>query len=571
MNKVSAPANQYDVIVLGGGAAGMTAALVAAIEGLSVCLLEKEKQIGGTTAWSGGQVWAPCSPILKKVGDVPDNLDAVRSYLREVVRGSENDVRMTAFLGAISEAVNFLIRHSQVQLQPVPDYPDYYPDFFGASVAGRVLEPKPFDASVLRSNLHRLRLPLPEFSLFKDMMIARQNLPHYRRVLRSPVSFGIVIKSILRHGWEKIRFGRGVSLVLGNALVGRFYASLLDSKVTIRTERVVRSLIRSEDGKVAAVELEDGRVFRARWGIVLATGGFSHDPRRRREQLPSTMSESSATFSGATGDGARLSNMVGGCFRSAAGENAFLAPISSYKRTDGSVAVFPHTVSDRAKPGLIAVDQTGQRFVNEAVSYHEFGKALLSHHNKGAAGGTAFAWLIADKAFSWKYGLGALKPMHLNLRFLLSQEYIVRSPSITELAVRLNLPVEALVQTVADYNSYATKGEDPKFSRGCNAYQRFLGDAEVKPNPCVAPMASPPFFAVKIEIGDLGTAAGIATDGSARVLDEEGSPIDGLYACGLDAHSVMEGNYPGPGITLGPAIAFGYLAAKDISSRARQP
>ena len=161
--------------------------------------------------------------------------------------------------------------------------------------------------------------------------------------------------------------------------------------------------------------------------------------------------------------------------------------------------------------------------------------------------------------------------MHLNLRFLLSQEYVVRSPSITELAVRLNLPVEALVQTVADYNSYATKGEDPKFSRGCNAYQRFLGDAEVKPNPCVATMASPPFYAVKIEIGDLGTAAGIATDGSARVLDEEGSPIDGLYACGLDAHSVMEGNYPGPGITLGPAIAFGYLAAKDISSRARQP
>lgn len=558
----------FDVIVLGSGAAGMTAALVAATEGLKVCLLEKEDQIGGTTAWSGGMVWAPGSRLARDSGYDKDSPEAVREYLSSLVPGSETDPRMAAFLEAAPKAVDYLAQCTQVRLQPVPFYPDYYPERPGASESGRVLEPEPFDASVLGGKLKWLRLPLPEFALFKDMMVARPELPHFRNVYRSVGSFAVVARLMTRYALEKLRHGRGTSLVLGNALVGRFLASLLEAGVTIATGTVTRSLITGEGGRVSGVQLADGERLMARFGLVLATGGFTHDPARRRESLPSPLADNSATAPGATGDGARLAEAVGGWFTDGAAGNAFWAPVSRYTRADGTVATYPHTLSERTKPGLIAVNQCGERFVNEAVSYHEFGLALLANHNDGGDAEAA-VWLICDASFLWKYGLGAVKPMTLNRRFFTSQGYLIKAPSISVLEEKLNLPAGALAKTTETYNHFASSGEDPAFGRGTNAYQRFLGDAAVKPNPCVAPIERPPFFAVKVEAGDLGAAAGLATDGNARVLDRRGQPIPGLYACGADMRSVMEGAYPGPGITLGPALAFGYLAAKDMVAHAR--
>ena len=559
---------KFDVIVLGSGAAGMTAAVVAATEGLDVCLLEKDTQVGGTTAWSGGQVWVPGTRVAREMGHSTDSPEAVRAYLSALVTGSERDPRMAAFLETAPKVVAYLTRHTQVCLRPVPHYPDYYPDCTGATLSGRVLEPESFDASALGSKLKWLRLPLPEFTLFNDMMVAREDVPCFRQPFKTLRSFRRASRLILRHVSEKLRYGRGTSLVLGNALVARLLASLLDANVTVATGVVVRSLNRRKNGSITGVELMDGSSMTTRIGVVLATGGFTHDRVRRRELLPSAMSDNSATFSGATGDGARLAQLVGGYFASATWENAFLTPVSQYIRADGSSAVFPHTVLDRAKPGLVAVDWKGERFVNESVSYHEFGRALLSHHDQENSV-KAFAYLIADSNFVWKYGLGALKPMRINRRFLTSQGYLVEASSIAELGEKLALPVYAFAETIRRYNQFAEKGEDPMFGRGCNVYQRFLGDPEVEPNPCVAPIECSPFFAVKIEIGDLSSAAGLATDSLSRVLDVEGTPISGLYACGADARSVMEGSYPGPGITLGPAITFGYLAAMDMVARSK--
>lgn len=551
-----------DVAVVGSGAGGMAAALSAAHAGLSVLVLEKEEKVGGTTAWSGGMVWAPMSGLSRTAG-FEDTPEAVRAYLRALVPGAEEDPRMAAFLEAAPAAVDWLAENTDVKLRPVPRYPDYYPDLPGASLAGRVLEPEPFDAATLGDALSLLRLPLPEFALFGTMMVARPDIPHLRRFYRSPRSFAVSARLAARFAAERVRHGRGTSLVLGNALTARFLASALAAGVSIRTGAGVAALV-TNGRRVTGVRLGSGERIAVRRGVVLATGGFNHDGEMRRRLLPAAMDDWSATAPGATGDGARLAGAVGGAFGEGKAGNAFLAPVSRYRRPDGSIATYAHTVADRAKPGLIAVDGRGERFVNEAVSYHAFVKAMLAHHN--ASGGDPSAVLLCDSAFLWTYGLGAVKPMTLDRRHLLKEGYLVEAPTIEALAERLGLPAAALAATVRTYNRGAEKGEDPAFGKGSDAYQRFLGDGAVTPNPCLAPIARAPFFAVRVHPGDLGAAAGIETDGHGRVLSAGGEPVAGLYAAGNDMRSVMEGAYPGPGITIGPAIAFGWRAGRAIAA-----
>ncbi len=553
----------YDAIVLGSGAAGMTAALVAALGGLSVCLLEREALLGGTTAWSGGMVWAPGSALAEAAGFREDPA-ALRVYLEALVPGSGSDPRMAAFLAAAPEAVDFLAARSDVVLQPVPLYPDYHPDLPGARSAGRVLEPRPFDAARLGTDLRLLRRPLPEFTLFGGMMVARPDIPHFRRAFRSSRSAAVVASYLLRHGYQRLRHGRGTRLVLGNALAARLLFSLRRAGVEIRSEVRVLALTRNAEGRVSGVELEEGTALAARRGVVLATGGFGHAAGRRATALPAALADNSATAPGALGDGIALAEALGAAFRSAAEGNAFLAPVSRFRRGDGSQAVFPHTVTDRAKPGLIAVDDEGRRFANEALSYHRFALALLAQRNRSRGDGGA--WLLCDAAFLGRYGLGAVKPASRQVARFLAQGYLHRAETLEELGDALGLPAGRLAATVAAYNEAARRGEDPAFGRGGDAYQRFLGDASVAPNPCVAPILRPPFYALRVVPGDLGTAAGLASDAVGRVLDRQGKAIAGLYCCGSDMLSVMQGAYPGPGITLGPALAFGYLVGRDLVS-----
>ncbi len=552
----------YDVVVLGSGAAGMTAALVAALEGLSVCLIERQPQLGGTTAWSGGMVWAPGSKQARQAG-FEDDPHAVRRYLAGQVPGSAEDPRMAAFLQAAPEAVDYLAERSHVRLNPVALYPDYYPDQAGASLAGRVLEPEPFEAARLGRDLTLLRPPLPEFSLFGGMMIARPDIPHFRRVFRSFRSSRVVAAYLARYAGQKLRYGRGTSLVLGNALVARFLLSLREAGVTIHVSTETTALTRDASGRVSGLACEDGTGFAAARGVVLATGGFGHDPTRRAALLPAVLRENSAAAEGARGDGLALAEAVGARLTTGKAGNAFLAPVSHLTRRDGSRAVYPHTVTDRAKPGLIAVDDLGRRFANEAVSYHAFATALLAQQNRSR--GDAGAWLICDALFLQRYGMGAVKPKTRRLKPYLTQGYLRRGDRPADLAAALDLPVEAFLDTLDAYNVAARRGEDPAFGRGGDAYQRFLGDAAVSPNPCVAPIERAPFYALRVVPGDLGTAAGLDADAEGRVLDQAGAVIPGLSCCGADMASVMEGAYPGPGITLGPALAFGYLVGRHLA------
>lgn len=554
----------YDVIVLGAGAGGMAAAVVAAAEGLKVLLVEKSTWLGGTTAISGGMVWVPGNPLAASIGK-PDSIDAARIYLASLVHGDHNAAVREAFLTQAADSIAYLERHSSVRLQPVTVYPDYYPDLPGATLGGRVLEPVPFDARQLGRGFALIRPPLPEFTLFGGMMVSRAELPHFRAVGRSVRSTIRVARHLAAYGWQRLSHPRGTSLVLGNALVARLVDSLSRRNVALRLRANVSGLVRENDA-VRGIML-DGEEVRATRAVILATGGFSHDAALRARLMPPRAGPWSATIAEDSGDGIRLGTGAGGQLETVGDGAAFWVPVSRFTRKDGSTGLFPHTVTDRCKPGVIAVDRTARRFVNEAVSYHEFVRAMLRLDNGGAASQDAPpVHLICDRAFLWRYGLGAIRPMSLSLGHWRRSGYLAQANSIPELATKLGLDPAALVRTVTGFNAAARDGADPEFGRGANAYQRHMGDAAHHPNPCVAPIGSPPFHAIGLYPGDLGTSIGLATDATARVLDATGTPIPGLYACGNDMNSIMNGAYPGPGITLGPALTFGTIAARFIAA-----
>ena len=554
--------DQFDVIVLGAGAGGMTAAAVAAAEHLRVLLLEKSPLVGGTTAISGGMVWMPDNPKMAAVGRADSRADA-EAYLAATIPGPADDRLRTAFLDHASEAIAYLEANTAVRLRPVVTYPDYYPDLPGATLGGRVLEPVPFDARALGPSFKLLRKPLPEFMLFGGMMIERPDVPHFRRAFRSPRSALRVARLLLRYARERCTLDRGATLCLGNALVARLLLSLQQLHVELRLGAGAAGLV-IEDGTAVGVTVA-GRTLRAARGIVLATGGFSHDPALRARLLPAKAGMTSATSPDNTGDGIRFGLDAGAALGEGAAGNAFWTPVSCFRRADGSAGVFPHIITDRAKPGMIAVNQAGLRFTNEAISYHAFVQAMFRADNVSPS---IPAYLICDRGALWAYGLGAVKPFALSLRRPIDSGYLVRAETIPALAARLGIDPAALARTVADYNLHAVRGEDAAFGRGTNAYQRHLGDADHAPNPCVAPIVASPFYAVTLRPGDLGTSAGLVTDAASRVLGADGAPIRHLYACGNDMNSLMRGAYPGPGITLGPALTFGYLAARAIAADA---
>jgi succinate dehydrogenase/fumarate reductase flavoprotein subunit len=558
----------YDVVVIGAGAGGMTAAAVAAAEGLSVLVIEKTEFVGGTTAWSGGMVWIPVNSKIKQAG-IDDSLPAAASYLAATVPESENADLREIFLARGPEAIEYLEGNSEVRLQPVKTYPDYYPEQPGSTAGGRVLEPVSFDGAELGKNFARLRPPLPEFTVFGGMMVNRLDIPHLRKVGRSLRSTLRALRLVSQYALQRLRASRGTTLHLGNALAARLYASLLKRNVDILFGAGVEQLMIEGDA-VTGVAIRDSSGIRsiiARKGVVLATGGFSHDAELREQFFPGGAGLVSATAPAGTGDGLQVAMTAGASLNTRVASPAYWVPASLFKRADGSQGVFPHTVTDRAKPGIIAVNAAGRRFVNEALSYHEFVLAMLRDGNDAA---NRSFYLVCDRRFLWSYGLGRIQPFTLRVKRYVRSGELIEAPSIDALAVAIGVEKPALAKTLEKYNASARIGTDPEFGRGSSIYQRHLGDAGHSPNPCVAPIEQPPFYALRIYPADLGTAIGLQTDGHARVQRKDGAVIPGLYACGNDMGSIMNGNYPGPGITLGPALTFGYIAGRHLAQERGQ-
>lgn len=551
--------NVYDVVIVGAGAAGMTAAATAAAKGLTVLVVEKSAFVGGNTSFSGGMVYIPNNAKMAEAGR-PDDEHAALGYLERAVPTEDGRNMRTLFVNKGREAIEFLEANTALRLKPVTFYPDYYPDLEGARDGLRVLEPAVFDAATLGPWFRRLRPPIPEFTILGGMMVAREDLPHFRNFHRSPRSFLRVAQLITQYGWQRLRHHRGSRLVLGNALAGQLLKSMLDLGVNIRTScRTLEVTVR--DGRATGLRIADAdgeRLVKARRGVMLATGGFSHSAEKRQKWLPEVASLQTPFAPGSTGDGLDLGVAAGGVVATDNANNAYWSPASIYVRSDGRTVVYPHTVTDRGKPGSLVINKTGRRFANEAVSYHRFGEALLRPGNLPA-------WIVCDSEFIWKYGLGAIIPFTRDLKPFQTAGYLTSADSLSELAGRLGIDVAEYTATIARFNAAAASGKDAEFGRGEDVYSRYLGDAEHTPNPCLAMVQKPPFHAIELVLSDLGTCAGLRTDTHCRVLSKDNQPIAGLYAIGNDMQSIMRGHYPGPGITLGPALTFGYVAACHLS------
>ena len=558
-----APAAQTcDLLVIGSGAGGLSAAVTAAHLGLKVLVMEKDPRYGGTTAWSGGWMWIPRNPLALEAGILED-IEKPLSYLKHELGAQFDEARARAFLDNGPRMVEFFRSKTALQFIDGNAMPDFHGRTPDAATGGRSICAAPFDGRRLGRHIDQLKPPVPETTLWGMGIASGAELKHFLNAMRSPASFWYVTRLVLRHWRDLLVHRRGMRLVNGNALVAGLAASAFDAGVEIRTNRPARRLL-TEQGRVvgAVIGSPQGDIeIRARCGVILACGGFPHDAERKKELLPHAptgLEHWSAASRGDTGDGLRLGEAAGGVVARDLVQAAALAPVSLVPQADGSLTHFPHLI-ERAKPGLIAVTADGERFTNEADSYYDFMQGLLA---ATPAGQPVQAWLVCDHTFIRRYGLGAVKPAPMPLGSMLNCGYLKRGNTLEALAQTCGVDAQNLHNTVHRYNRLALAGQDADFAKGETPYNRIQGDAARSyPNPCMAPITRGPFYAVRVVPGSLGTFAGLKVNTSAQVLDAQGQPIAGLYAGGNDMNSMMGGHYPSGGITLGPAMTFGFLAA----------
>ncbi|QIL74407.1 FAD-dependent oxidoreductase (plasmid) [Diaphorobacter sp. HDW4B] len=559
----------FDVAVIGAGGAGMATALFAALEGREVLLVEHTEYVGGTTALSAGTCWVPGTTQGASVNPNDTLADADRYLQTAVGHYGVSDLRRV-FLERGAEAIEHLAKKSEVQFRPYAKHPDYISELAGSTTAGRALEPVPFDARQLGKLFGLVRPPIEEFTVLGGMMVDRTDINHLLGMRQSWASLKHSLRILTRHARDKLSHPRGTRLVMGNALIARLLHSLSSlPNVTLAMNTEVTSLQGDHYGVKGLTLAKSGafKSVRVRGGVVLASGGFNRNEVRRRALLPGTESGWCPGAPGHTGKAHVLAETVGARYGKETMSPAYWAPVSRRKRADGSTAVFPHFVMDRAKPGVLCVNSAAQRFVNESTSYHLFGLAMQQSGSDGRVSTPAF--LICDAIALKKYGLGMVRPGGGGLARFLADGYLTQAETVEELAKSLGIDGQRLTATVARFNQLARSGVDEDFHRGETTYQRNLGDPHWPgPNPCMGPLEQGPYFAVRLYPGDIGAAQGFDTDVHAQTLDENGHPIPGLYAVGNDMRSIMGGVYTAPGITIGPGIVFGYLAARHACARA---
>ncbi|MBT9385663.1 FAD-dependent oxidoreductase [Pseudooceanicola sp. CBS1P-1] len=547
----------YDLIIVGSGAGGLATAVTAAHLGLNVAVLEKAPVLGGTTAWSGGWLWVPRNPLATEAG-IEEPAEAPMTYLRALMGNRAGDPQIRRYLETGPEMIRFFRDHTALAFVDGNRVPDFN-DLPGAAPGGRSVCAAPFDGRRLGPWIDRLRPPLDIISLAGMGIASGADMKHFFAALRRPGSTLYVARRLARHGWDLLRHRRSMQLVNGNALVAALMRSALDRGVALFADAPVTAL-RQEGGAITGVTLASGATLSARRGVVLATGGFPHDPGLQRRLFAPEAGplHHSAAPRDNSGDGLRLAEALGAQIRDDLSDAAAWAPVSRVPDGRGGWQNFPHLI-DRAKPGIIAVRGRGERFTNEADSYHRFMRALFAATPDGVA---PEAWLIADHRAQRRWGLGWARPAPFPLGRYRRNGYLKSGRTLRALAHACNLDPATLEATVARFNAAALAGEDPDFGRGASAYNRVQGDADHRPNPALGALTQGPFHAVRILPGSLGTFAGLDADEYARVRDGAGRPIPGLFAAGNDLSSIFAGQYPSGGITLGPAMTFGYIAAR---------
>ncbi len=545
--------SEHDVVVVGAGGAGMTAALAAAARGLDTVLIEKSSYFGGSTARSGGGVWIPGNYALKAAGQ-DDPLENAKLYLDSIVGDVVPKVRRDTYLERGPEVMDFIKERTPLRFTWVPQYADYHPEAPGGRAAGRSAEPVPMDARFLGDELARLH---PQYTKAPANLIVTQadfrKISLGLRTLRGPLTMA---KVLLRRVVSMLRGQR--MYAMGNAIAIGLRKGLMDAGVPVHYDTELRDLV-LEDGRVVGVRvLRDGAesVIRARRGVILGSGGFEKNLELREKYQPRPTSVDWTTGSQFNTGGGVLAGI-------AAGAQTDLMDDAWWGPTIPLPSGPWFCLAERNLPGSIIVNQAGRRFMNEALPYVEAVHEIYRGEATGV--GHVPAWMIVDQRYRNRYLFAGLSPRQPFPGRWYKNGTVRKAATLKALAAEIGVPADALVETVERFNGFARAGVDGDFHRGESAYDKYYSDPRVKPNPSLHVIDQAPFYAVKIVPGDLGTKGGLVTDEHARVLRPDGSAIPGLYAAGNVSSAVMGRTYAGPGATIGPALTFGYLAAEDIA------
>lgn len=567
MQRPLAEMGEVDLVVLGSGAAGLTAALTATLEGLTVAVLEISPVVGGTTARSSGTVWIPNNQLMHAAGFAQDAKDA-EAYLSAVVAEHAPREGWSAFLAQAAPMQADLEARAEIAFRPYLSAPDYQSDVEGAAMGGRALEPMAFDGRLLGGWFEKLAAPMRELTVLGGMMLTRAEAQRLIRVERSPAAMLEGLKLLARHVRDRARHRRGTRLVMGNALVARLLHGTLARGGFVFPDTHVHQ-IEMEAGRATGVSgVHCGRRFalRARAGVVLAGGGFPSDPDMRSTYLPPLTPSHTPADPFACGSTIRLGVAAGGHIGPDAGLNAMWFPSSLLARPEGGLAVYPHIALDRAKPGSIIVDQTGERFGDEALSYHDFCSAMFARGTSAVP-----AWMIAGRDFIRRYGLGVIRPRTPSLKAYLRSGYLKTGESPDALGKAIGLPSGALSRSIIRFNEFVRQGRDADFQRGESAYEKSNGDpSRGLQNPCLGEVDTGRLYAVALWPTPLATARGLVCGKMGEVLDHSGHPIPGLYAAGNDMQSVFGGQYPGAGAQIGPAMTYGWAAARHAARHVQE-
>lgn len=553
MVSTSSTDRAYDVVVVGAGGAGMTAALAAQDQGLSTVLVEKSAYFGGSTARSGGGVWIPGNYALRDAGQADDPAESKR-YLDAIVGDVVPKVRRDTFVDRGPEVMDFLREHTPVRFAWVPQYADYHPEAPGGRAAGRSVEPVPLDGRFLGDELDRLH---PAYTKAPANLIVTQadfrKISLGFRTVRGPLTLlKVTIKRMI-----SMLLGRRM-YAMGNALSIGLRKGLQDAGVPVLYETELTELL-VEDGRVTGVKVRDAqgeRTIRARRGVILGSGGFEKNLELREKHQPAPASVDWTTGSEFNTGGGILAGIAAGAETDLM-DDAWWGPTIPLPRGPW------FCLAERNLPGSIMVNADGRRFMNEALPYVE----AVHEIHKGEATGVSHVpcWMVIDQRYRNRYLFAGLGPRQPFPGHWLKSGVIVKASTLDSLAERIGVPAENLKATLDRFNGFAESGVDEDFHRGESAYDKYYSDPTVKPNPSLHRIDQAPFYAVKIVPGDLGTKGGLVTDERGRVLRPDGSVIEGLYAAGNASAAVMGHTYAGPGATIGPAMVFGYLAAEDIA------
>lgn len=558
----------YDVIVVGSGAGAMTSAVFLADQGFSVLIVEKSDKYGGTSAISGGGIWIPNNHYFARQGG-NDSFELAMRYLKAAAGEHVDDARLQAYLDNAPKMIEALTRTSRVRYAVAAKYPDYYPHLPGSLPGGRTLDPELFDTSLLGEELDNLRKPSPSTLLMGRIAWTARHA--HKAMARSFgwrwLIMGLMLRYKLDFKWRrKSKFDRRAAL--GSALVASLRRSLMDRNVPLWLNTDFRGLL-TEQGRVTGVTVQregQEKQLHARYGVILGSGGFEQNQALREQYLPKpTRMAWSATPPG-NNTGAALEAGIAHGAATALMDWAWWAPTIAVPGEEKPRGIF----AERAFPGAIVVNGEGQRFVNEAAPYLEFVDAML-RDNQRTGGKSVPAWVIFDGHFRFHYAMGPLMPAQVMPDSRLRKEWLNtlywKADTLAQLAEQIGVDAVGLERTVDKVNDYARTGQDLDFDRGGNVFDRYYGDSNIKPNPCLAPLRKGPYYAMRLDAGDIGTKGGLLTNEHAQVVRDNGTPIDGLYAIGNCSASVMGTSYPGAGGTLGPAMTFAYVAANHLASQ----